>query len=315
MAAEMKGRVLVTGASGFIGGRLAAALAREGWEVRAAARDPAAIPAASGIEPVAMNDLAAGADWAALLKSVTHIAHLAGIAHSPGALPDQLYTRINAESVGELAAAARGKVERFVFLSSVRAQSGLSAERPITETDAPAPTDAYGRSKLEGERLLKRSGVPFTVLRPAVVYGKGVKGNIAALATLARTPMPLPFAGLDNRRSLVARDNLVAAIALVLGAREALNETFLVADAEPISVADLVAAMREGLGRAPHLVKMPLGAIKRMMASFGREADWERISGAFVIDVSKLMGIGWRPSITTREGIIAMMRSGNGTDA
>ena len=104
------------------------------------------------------------------------------------------------------------------------------------------------------------------------------------------------------------------AIALVLGARAALNETFLVADAEPISVADLVAAMREGLGRAPHLVKMPLGAIKRMMASFGRDADWERISGAFVIDASKLMRIGWRPSIATREGIIAMMRSGNGAD-
>jgi UDP-glucose 4-epimerase len=315
MAADTKGSVLVTGASGFIGGRLAADLAREGWQVRAAARDPAAIPAASGIEPVAMSDLASGVDWPALLKDITHIAHLAGIAHAPGTLPDQLYARINAESVGELAAAARGKVERLVFLSSVRAQSGLSAERPITEADAPAPTDAYGRSKLQGERLLAQSGVPFTVLRPAVVYGKGVKGNIAALATLARTPMPLPFAGLDNRRSLLARDNLVSAIALALHAREALNETFLVADAEPITVADLVAAMREGLGRAPHLVKVPLGAIKRLMGSFGREADWERVSGAFVIDASKLMRIGWRPSIATREGIIAMMRAGNGTDA
>jgi UDP-glucose 4-epimerase len=312
MEGRAKGRVLVTGASGFIGGRLAAALAKEGWEVKGAARDPAAVPVASGIEPVAMSDLAGGVEWPALLEGVTHVAHLAGIAHAPGALPDRLYTRVNAESVGELAEAARGKVERIVFLSSVRAQAGLSAERPITEKDAPAPTDAYGRAKLEGERLLAKSGVPFTVLRPAVVYGKGVKGNIAALATLARTPMPLPFAGLDNRRSLLALDNLVSAIALALGAREALNETFLVADAEPISVADLVSAMREGLGRAPHLVKMPLGAVKRLMQSFGREADWERISGAFVVDVSKLMGIGWRPAIATREGIIGMMRSGNG---
>jgi UDP-glucose 4-epimerase len=312
MTGRAKGRVFVTGASGFIGGRLVTVLAKEGWEVRGAARDPAAVPAASGIEPVAMSDLAEGADWPALLDGITHVAHLAGIAHAPGALPDQIYTRINAESVGEFAAAARGKVERFVFLSSVRAQAGLSAERPITENDAPAPTDAYGRAKLEGERLLARSGVPFTVLRSAVVYGKGVKGNIAALATLARTPMPLPFAGLDNRRSLLALDNLVSAIALVLGAREALNETFLVADAEPISVADLVSAMREGLGRAPHLVALPLGAVKRLMRSFGREADWERISGAFVVDVSKLMGIGWRPAIATREGIVKMMRSGNG---
>ena len=295
MAADTKGRVLVTGASGFIGGRLAAALAREGWQVRAAARDPAAIPAASGIEPVAMSDLAAGLDWAELLKDVTHVVSSRRHRACAGPLPDRLYARVNAESVGEIGQGRARQVERLVFLSSVRAQSGLSAERPITETDAPAPTDAYGRSKLEGERLLAQSGAPFTVLRPAVVYGKGVKGNIAALATLARTPMPLPFAGLDNRRSLLARDNLVSAIALTLGAREALNETFLVADAEPISVADLVAAMREGLGRAPHLVKMPLGAIKRMMGSFGREADWERVSGAFVIDASKLMRIGWRP--------------------
>jgi UDP-glucose 4-epimerase len=312
MTARAKGRVLVTGASGFIGAHLAAALAKEGWEVRAAARNPAAIPAAKGIETVAMNDLAGRVDWATLLEGVTHVAHIAGIAHAPGALPDQLYSRINAESVGELAKAAEGKVERLVFLSSVRAQSGLSAERPITEADAPAPSDAYGRSKLEGERLLAQSGVPFTVLRPAVVYGKGVKGNIAALATLARTPMPLPFAGLDNRRSLLARDNLVSAIALAVGAGEAVNQTFLVADAEPISVADLVAAMREGLGRAPHLVNLPKGAVKRLMGSFGREADWERISGAFVIDASKLMRIGWRPSIATREGIVAMMRAENG---
>jgi UDP-glucose 4-epimerase len=311
----MTGRVLVTGASGFIGKRLTTALAKEGWQVRAAARDPSAMPAASRIEPVAMGDLAQGADWPALLEGVTHVVHLAGIAHAPGTLPDALYTRINADSVGEVASAARGKVARFVFLSSVRAQAGLSAERLITEKDAPTPTDAYGRAKLEGERLLAASGVPFTVLRPAVVYGKGVKGNIASLATLARTPMPLPFASLSNRRSLLALDNLVSAIALVLGASEAANETFLVADAEPISVADLVTAMREGLGRSPHLVKVPLGAVKRLMQSFGKEAEWERISGDFVVDASKLMGIGWRPAIATREGIMRMMRSGNGAAA
>ncbi len=311
----MKGRVLVTGASGFIGKRLTTALATAGWQVRAAARDPASVPAATGVERVAMSDLAGSADWRSLLDGVTHVAHLAGIAHAPGTLPDALYTRINAESVGEFAEAARGKVERFVFLSSVRAQVGLSAERTITEKDVPAPTDAYGRAKLEGERLLAASGVPFTVLRPAVVYGQGVKGNIASLATLAKTPMPLPFAGLDNRRSLLALVNLVSAISLALGADEAANEAFLVADAEPISVADLVAAMREGLGRSPHLIKVPLGAVKRLMGSFGREAEWERISGNFVVDASKLMGIGWRPAIATREGIIRMMRSENGAAA
>jgi UDP-glucose 4-epimerase len=308
----MDRRVLITGASGFIGKHLTRALAKAGWEVRAAARDPSAIPDERGVERVAMTDLAQGADWPALLDGVTHIVHLAGIAHAPGALPDALYTRINADAVGELGQAASGKVARLVFLSSVRAQAGLSAETPISETDAPEPTDAYGRAKLQGERLLAASGVPFTVLRSAVVYGKGVKGNIAALATLARTPAPLPLASLENRRSLLALDNLVTAISFALEADEAENETFLVADAEPISVAGLVAAMREGLGRSPHLVKMPLGAVKRLMRSFGREAEWERMSGSFVVDVSKLMGLGWRPVIATRDGIIDMMRSENG---
>jgi UDP-glucose 4-epimerase len=307
----MKRCVLVTGATGFIGQRIVAALAKAGWQVRAVSRDPSLITA-GGVERAAMPDLAHGADWPRLLDGATHVVHLAGIAHAPGALPDAVYNRINAEAVGELAWAARGKVERLVFMSSVRAQAGLSADRPITERDAPSPTDAYGRAKLEAERLVAESGVAFTVLRPAVVYGKGVKGNIAALATLARTPMPLSFAGFVNRRSLLALDNLASAVALVLDAEQAANQTFLVADDEAITVSGLVVAMREGLGRSPNLVKVPQGAVKRLLRTFGKEADWERISGEFIVDASKLRGIGWVPAVSTHDGIVRMMRTENG---
>jgi UDP-glucose 4-epimerase len=306
----VKRTVLVTGASGFIGRSLVAALAKEGYPVRAAARGPEAIPPAAGVTPVALPDLARPVDWAGLLGGVSHVVHLAGLAHAPGVLADDVYMRITALAAGELAdAAARAKVQRLIFVSSVRAQAGLSADHAITETDVPAPTDAYGRSKREAERLIEASGAPFTILRPAVVYGPGVKGNIASLATLAKTPMPLPFANLDNRRSLLALKNFIAAVSLVLRVERAANETFLVADAEPISVANLVSAMREGLGRPPLLVGVPQGAVKRLMRSFGKEAEWERISGSFVIDASKLMGIGWRPSISTHDGIVAMMRA------
>jgi UDP-glucose 4-epimerase len=301
----VKRTVLVTGASGFIGRSLVAALAKEGYPVRAAARGPEAIPPAAGVTPVALPDLARPVDWAGLLGGVSHVVHLAGLAHAPGVLADDVYMRINALAE----AAARAKVQRLIFVSSVRAQAGLSADHAITETDVPAPTDAYGRSKREAERLIEASGAPFTILRPAVVYGPGVKGNIASLATLAKTPMPLPFANLDNRRSLLALKNFIAAVSLVLRVERAANETFLVADAEPISVANLVSAMREGLGRPPLLVGVPQGAVKRLMRSFGKEAEWERISGSFVIDASKLMGIGWRPSISTHDGIVAMMRA------
>jgi nucleoside-diphosphate-sugar epimerase len=305
----MARRVLITGASGFIGRKTVTTLARQGFHVRAAAREPSTIIAASEVERVAMPDLAQPADWSPLLDGVTHVVHLAGLAHAPGVLPDDVYARINAEAVGDLAAQARGKVERLVFMSSVRAQAGLSADRVLSEQDAPEPTDAYGRTKLEAERRLAASGIGYTVLRPVVVYGKGVKGNIASLATIAKTPMPLPFGGLDNRRSLLALNNLVSAIAHVLDADAAAGETFLVADAEPITVADLVAAMRKGLGRAPQLVRVPTGAVRRILKSFGREADWERVSGEFVVDASKLMATGWQPSIETYDGIVRMMRA------
>ncbi len=304
--------VLVTGASGFLGKHLVGALAKSGWAVRAAARDPEQIPARPQVERMALPDLSRPADWAPLLDGVTHVLHLAGIAHAPGALPDDVYVRINADAVGELAEAARGKVERLVLMSSVRAQAGLAADHVITEADAPQPTDAYGRAKLAAERLLRESGVGFAVLRPAVVYGKGVKGNIASLGTLAQTPMPLPFAGLDNKRSLLAMENLAAAVDLALTSQRAESETFLVADPEPITIAELVTAMREGLGRSPHLVRVPARAVKRLMATFGKEADWERISGNFVIDVTKLRSSGWTPRMRTRDGIVKMMRTTNG---
>ena len=309
----MTGRkVLITGASGFIGKPMVRALAASGWTVRGAARDPAAIPDIAGVERVTLPDFSRPADWSPLVEGVSHVVHLAGIAHAPGQLPDEIYTRINTEIVGELANAAHGRVERLVLMSSVRAQAGLSAGHVITETDPAKPTDAYGRSKLAAERLVSESGVPFTVLRPAVVYGRGVKGNIASLATLAQTPMPLPFGGLDNHRSLLALENLAVAIDLVLTSPKAEGEIFLVADSEPISVADMVAAMREGLGRAPHLIRVPAAGVKRLMATFGKEAEWERLSGNFVIDAAKLRGIGWTPRVKTREGIAAMMRAPNG---
>jgi nucleoside-diphosphate-sugar epimerase len=301
-------RILVTGATGFIGQSLVPALARQGFFVRAAARDPSRLAAGPNIEPIAMPDLSAPADWSASLEDVSHVVHLAGIAHAPGTLPDDLYKRINTEAVAELAEQAKGKIERFVLMSSVRAQAGLSSPTTITEADAPAPTEIYGRTKLKAERRLAESGVDFTVLRPAVVYGPGVKGNVAALATIAKTPMPLPFAGLDNRRSLLSIDNLITAVGHVLQTEGTRNETYLVADAAPISVAGMVAAMREGLSRPPQLVRMPHRAIRRLMTSFGREADWERVCGAFEINPAKLMATGWKPEIESAEGIKQMMR-------
>ena len=181
--------VLVTGASGFIGTALAPALAAQGWRVRAAARHPRSLPFQAGIESVQMPDLAGPANWGPLLAGVTHVVHLAGIAHTGAALPEATYARVNAGATATLARAARASgVKRFVLMSSVRAQTGASAKGTISETTPPVPTDGYGRSKLAAEQAIAAE-LPgaWTALRPVLVLGPGVKGNLAVGFAL-RTP-------------------------------------------------------------------------------------------------------------------------------
>lgn len=235
-------------------------------------RNPAVITLGNGVERVALADLARPPDWAPLLAGMQYVVHLAGIAHAHGVDAEYLYRRVNAEAVAELARAAHGKVKRFVFISSARAQTGLSSEQTICEGLPPAPIDAYGRSKLMGEELLSKSDVPFTILRPTLTYGRGVKGNVARLARLAKMPLPIPFGGLNNRRSLLARENLAAAIELVLISERAEGEVFLVSDAEPITVAEMIVVMRDGLGRDPGLVPLPPEFLSRLMHWLGKSS-------------------------------------------
>lgn len=304
----MTRRVLITGASGFIGKALVPALAQQGFEVRAAARNPDSIAAVPGVERVAMTDLRETTDWRSLLDDVSHVVHLAGIAHA-GQFSEADYQRINAESVRELAQAASGKIERLVLLSSMAAIRGPVADEIVRADDTPVPEDLYGRSKLAAEEALHESDLSWCVLRPPAVYGPGVKGRIATLATLARTHMPLPLGALQNRRSLIATENLVSAISTLLTSEAADRQAFLAADDNPLSVAEMVTTMRTALGRAPGVVNVAPGAIKRMLRLIGKEEEWERLTGSFVVDTSKLKRIGWAPTIETTEGLTQMMRA------
>ena len=209
-------RVLVTGASGFVGRALVNDLAAQGHRVRAAMRQPADIFARE-VEVVAVSDLARPIEWWPLLRDMEAVVHLAGIAHAGSGIAEEVYDRINrTATAGLAAAAAKAGIRRLVFVSSIRAQAGASSDHVLTEDDPPHPTDAYGRSKLAAEAAVRTSNVPFTILRPVLIYGPGVKGNLASLLDLVGSPWPLPFGALRNRRSLLARENLVAAIHLSL---------------------------------------------------------------------------------------------------
>ena len=302
-------RVLVTGATGFCGRPLAARLAHEGYEVGAVVRQSPSPPLPDGATVTVQPDLAEPIDWPPLLAGIDAVVHLAGIAHTRGIAEDR-YDRINHRATAALAIAARrAGIGHFVFVSSIRAQSGPAADHVLTEGDAPAPTDAYGRSKLAAEAAVAAAGVPFTILRPVLIYGPGQKGNLSALARLASLPGPLPLGAFANRRSLLGVGNFVAAILFVLKNPATRGETYVVADPRPIALADIVAALRTGLGRKPGLIPMPARLIEIAARAIGGGALWERIGGELIADPAKLIAAGWSPDPDTTAALTASVRA------
>ena len=298
--------ILVTGASGFVGRSLVTELASLGYPVRAAMRQPADVFPRS-VEVVAVSDLTRPVEWRALLKGVDAVVHLAGIAHAGPGIAEEVYDRVNRLATAELANAARASgVRHLVFISSIRAQSGPTAPAIVRETDTPQPTDAYGRSKLAAEEAVRAAGVPYTILRPVLIYGPDVKGNFARLIGLARVAWPLPLALCRNRRSLLARQNLVSAINFALLHPPATGDTYLVADPQPLMLAEIVSSLRKGLGRSPGLLPVPPALISLAAMAAGRNDDWQRIGGSLVADPGKLLAAGWTPAVTTRDGLAAL---------
>ena len=230
--------------------------------------------------------------------------HLAGIAHVGPGIPEGDYDRVNHQATADLArASAAAGVKRFVLMSSIRAQTGAIADRPLTEADLARPTDAYGRSKLAAEAAVLASGVSHIILRPVLVYGPGVKGNLANLMRLAALPIPMPFARLTNRRSMLALDNLIAAVRFALDDARAVNETFIVSDPDALSVAETISILRAALGRNPALLAVPPGLLSMLLGLIGQRASFERLAGTLIAEPAKLLAAGWCPRVETKAAL------------
>jgi nucleoside-diphosphate-sugar epimerase len=303
-------RVLVTGASGFIGQAVVAALAKDGHAVRAAVRRPEfSFP--ESVDIVHHGDLAQPVDWRPLLAEIEQVVHLAGIAHIGRGVGPAAYDLVNRQATAQLAmAAAQTGVRRFIFVSSIRAQNGPAADHALTERDPPIPTDPYGRSKLAAEAAVRSAGVPFTVLRPVLLYGPGVKGNFAMLARAAASPLPLPVKDFINRRSMLDIGNFISALTFALSAPATIGETYVVADpGMALRLADVITTLRLANGRRPLILPMSTEYVEMPLRMLRRADVWDRIGGNLRVDPGKLIAAGWQPLHDTRAGLTAMVQA------
>jgi UDP-glucose 4-epimerase len=305
--------VALTGATGFIGRYLLRELPKRGYRLRVLLRRPSTVPldCASAV----VGDLGRPQNMAAALADADAVIHSAGIAHRMSGVPADDYRILNTEStIGLAQAAQRAGVRRFVFLSSIRAQCGAASDVVQTEDLPPRPDDAYGASKLAAEQGLAALDIDWVALRLVTVYGPGVKGNVAELMRLARLPLPLPLGATTGRRSLLALDNLVAAIDCVLTAPTPLRRPLLVADPEALTVGEAIAAMRQGLGRRPGLVPVPPALLRLACQAIGGADLYQRLAGARIVDPAALRSLGWTPAVSTSAALAELLRNG-GIDA
>jgi UDP-glucose 4-epimerase len=311
-------RILVTGATGFVGTALCSRLAVQGDEVVAAARRPGANGARPGDTPGAVvwanvGEVGRDTDWRDALTGVEAVVHLAARVHVMKETASDALTafrRVNVEGTLRLAqdAAAAG-VRRFVFVSTIKV-NGEGRDAPYRETDVPAPEDAYAVSKWEAEQGLQRiaqeTGLEVVILRPPLVYGPGVKANFMRLMQIVQSGWPLPLGAIRNRRSLLYLGNFVDAIRLCVEHPAAAGRTFLVDDGEPVSTPDLIRAVAQAMGRPARLLAVPVGLLDFVGALLGRRAAVARLTGSLWVDSSAIRSrLGWSPPYTLRQGLDA----------
>jgi UDP-glucose 4-epimerase len=199
----------------------------------------------------------------------------------------------------------------MIFISSLSVQTGANAAHELTEADDPQPVNAYGRSKLAGERAVAASGAEFTIFRPTMMYGKVLHGYLASLARIAKLPVPLPFGGFRNKRSLLSADNFASAVIFALTTKATRGNIYLLADPEPISIPEIVAAYRHGLGRRPGIFYVPAAPVRWLAQALqGGGAGAATGKGTeLIVSTRKLLGAGWSPATSTRSALAQTMKS------
>ncbi|MGB5811725.1 MAG: NAD-dependent epimerase/dehydratase family protein [Polyangiales bacterium] len=325
-------KVMLTGATGFIGRRVVKALESEGHALTIAERTPGSfgrdVRGATPHRVVAVGEINRATEWGIALEGVEAVVHLAAHAHvvTPSPEDEIAFVETNVRGTDRLAerAVAAG-VRRFVLMSSIGAVA-TSSDACITSSTPSRPTTPYGKSKLAAEEALLTqahgSDMTWTILRPTLVYGPGNPGNMARLISLVRTGLPLPLGAIRNRRSFTFVDNLAALVAHALNHERAVNHVFLVADGDDVSTPELVRKIAVLHGRHAKLVPVPVSLLQRsakvadvVSAATSRSlpfgtATIDRLAASLFVDTAGVRDVlGWSPPFDLDAGLRRMLVS------
>jgi nucleoside-diphosphate-sugar epimerase len=323
-------KIFVTGASGFIGKSLCQTLVKSNKFVRGAVRSKNFSSEHINLDYISMGDINLNTNWREILTDFNCIIHCAGRAHVMKERDINVleaYRSLNVHSTRRLAeqAAAAG-VKRFIYLSSVKVNGEATGQSLHTSSstgpkkniftydDIPAPEDSYGISKWEAEKVLlevsARTGLNVIIIRSPLVYGKGVKGNLARLLKLIRTGIPLPFSLVKNQRSMIGLDNLVDVIIRCIDHPSAVGKTFLVSDGIDLSTPNLLNHIAFAMGHSVRLFPIPVYFLQITARIFGKQRELDRLIGSLRIDSSYTQKIlDWKPPVSIAEGIKRMVQS------
>lgn len=311
MTKILNDRVLITGANGFIGLRLCNEIQRLGWQVRGASRLPCQM--AQGIEPVSVGTIQGDTDWTQVVQHIDVVIHLAArvhVMHSDSLDPLAEFLKVNFYGTENLAnQAARAGVKRLVYVSSVKVNGEVTLQgAKFTEDGPPNPQEPYGVSKWQAEQALLRisrdTGLEVVIIRPPLVYGPGVKANFATLMRAVQGGWPLALGSVQNRRSLVALDNLVDLILKCVVHPDAANQTFLVSDGQDLSTTELVRGLARAANMPARLMPVPVWALRAGATLLGMEGEVQRLCGSLQVDISKAERVlGWRPPVSVDEAL------------
>lgn len=319
-----KPAVLVTGASGFVGRAVVSQLAGCGLYKVVAQYRNASGPCSSVHERTSVGNIDERTDWAQALRGVDVVIHAAARVHvmnDTASDPLAAFREVNVEGTLNLARqAAAAAVRRFIFISSVKV-NGEHTEpgRPFTAQDTPRPCDPYGVSKLEAEQGLLAlgvaSGMEVVIVRPVLVYGPGVKANFLNMMRWLDRGIPLPFGAIDNRRSLVALENLVDLIRVCIDHLGAANQVFMVSDGEDLSTTDLLRRMARALDKRPHLLPVPAWVLQAGARAVGKMSVSQRLCGSLQVDIQKNHQLlGWRPPVKVDAALLAVAQHYRGNN-